>query len=50
MTSAALSGLLLRQPFQPFTFVLRDNTIVQSSGHLRTLGVLERCFEAAHDL
>jgi hypothetical protein len=26
MTSAALTGLLLRQPFQPFRFVLGDNT------------------------
>jgi hypothetical protein len=26
MTSAALAGLLLRQPFQPFCFVLGDNT------------------------
>jgi hypothetical protein len=24
MTSAALAGLLLRQPFQPFSFVLGD--------------------------
>jgi hypothetical protein len=28
MTSAALAGLLLRQPFQPFCFVLGDNTEV----------------------
>jgi hypothetical protein len=28
MTSAALAGLLLRQPFQPFSFVLGDNTSV----------------------
>ena len=26
MTSAAIAGLLLRQPFQPFRFVLGDNT------------------------
>jgi hypothetical protein len=26
MTSAALAGLLLRQPFQPFCFVLGDHT------------------------
>jgi hypothetical protein len=26
MTSAALAGLLLRQPFQPFSFILGDNT------------------------
>jgi hypothetical protein len=25
MTSQALAGLLLRQPFQPFRFVLGDN-------------------------
>ena len=25
MTSAVLAGLLLRQPFQPFRFVLGDN-------------------------
>ena len=28
MTSQALAGLLLRQPFQPFRFVLGDNTEV----------------------
>jgi hypothetical protein len=26
MTSAVLAGLLLRQPFQPFRFVLGDHT------------------------
>jgi hypothetical protein len=26
MTSSALAGLLLRQPFRPFSFVLGDNT------------------------
>jgi hypothetical protein len=26
MTSSALAGLLLRQPFQPFKFVLGDHT------------------------
>ena len=29
MTSAVLAGLLLRQPFQPFRFVLGDNTEVR---------------------
>jgi hypothetical protein len=28
MTSQALAGLLLRQPFQPFRFVFADNTEV----------------------
>ena len=28
MTSQVLAGLLLRQPFQPFRFVLGDNTEV----------------------
>jgi len=28
MTSAVLAGLLLRQPFQPFRFILGDNTEV----------------------
>jgi hypothetical protein len=28
MTSQALAGLLLRQPFRPFRFVLGDNTEV----------------------
>jgi hypothetical protein len=28
MTSTVLAGLLLRQPFQPFRFVLGDNTEV----------------------
>jgi hypothetical protein len=29
MTSAALSDLLLRQPFQPFTFMLGDHTEIR---------------------